>query len=105
LTKYKKYDIIKENNRRIIIMDSFNASVEKLKNNIQEQIKEAYLQGSDVGSVTTCAIIYKTMSDMGLEKTNFLFSMLRDIAAAHKCDNLEETVKEMFEKEESKNSF
>lgn len=55
---------------------------------LQKQIKEAYMEGAHQGAITTCAIIYETMTNAGLEADNFLFYMLKDIAHQHGCEDL-----------------
>ena len=67
---------------------SENNLFEEMKAAIQAQIKEAYMDGVHQGAITTCAIIYGTMRAAGLEETNFLFDMLRDISKQHGEENL-----------------
>jgi tRNA threonylcarbamoyladenosine modification (KEOPS) complex Cgi121 subunit len=55
---------------------------------LQQQIKEAYMEGAHQGAITTCAIIYETMTNAGLEANNFLIYMLKDIAHKHGCEDL-----------------
>lgn len=55
---------------------------------IQRQIKEAYMEGIHKGAETACAVIYQTMKIAGLEKDNFLFYLLNDIAKQHGCEDL-----------------
>lgn len=59
-----------------------------LKDAVQKQIKEAYMEGAHQGAITTCAIIYSTMRSCGLEEENFLFDILRDLASKHGCEDL-----------------
>ena len=66
-----------------------------IKEEVQKQIKEAYMEGAHRGSVTTCAIIYTTMRTMGLEEDNFLFDILRDLAKRHGCEDLAATAEEL----------
>ena len=62
----------------------FNEIQDKLK----EEIKKAYWEGANKGSVSTCAVIYETMRRAGLEEDNFLFMILIDIAKQHGCEDL-----------------
>ena len=66
-----------------------------LKDAVQKQIKEAYMEGAHQGAITTCAIIYTTMRTMGLEEDNFLFDILRDLAKKHGCEDLAATAEEL----------
>jgi tRNA threonylcarbamoyladenosine modification (KEOPS) complex Cgi121 subunit len=65
-----------------------NNVFDELKEAVQQQIKEAYMEGAHNGATTTCAIVYQTMRTAGLEEDNFLFDILRDIAKAHGCEDL-----------------
>lgn len=69
---------------------SDNNLFEGLKDLMREQMKEAYMEGAHHGSVTTCAVIYRTMEAAGLEEDNFLFLILKDLAKQHGCDDLVE---------------
>ena len=66
---------------------------------LQKQIKEAYMEGAHQGAVTTCAIIYETMTKAGLEEDNFLIYMLKDIAHQHGCEDLAAVASNMRNKE------
>lgn len=63
-----------------------------------EQLKEAYIDGTHQGAISTCAIIYKTMKIAGLEEDNFLFYMLKDLAEKHGCKDLEATIEQIGNK-------
>jgi tRNA threonylcarbamoyladenosine modification (KEOPS) complex Cgi121 subunit len=65
---------------------------------LQKQIKEAYMEGAHQGAVTTCAIIYETMTKAGLEADNFLIYMLKDIAKQHGCEDLAAVAADLREK-------
>jgi hypothetical protein len=67
---------------------SDNSVFSELKELMQQQIKEAYMEGIHIGAETTCAIIYQTMKIAGLEEDNFLFYILNDIAKQHGCEDL-----------------
>ena len=69
---------------------------EGMKEALQEQIKKAYMEGANQGAISACAIIYATMSAAGLEETNFLFDMLRDIARKHGCEDLAKVAAEIM---------
>lgn len=60
----------------------------ELKELMQQQIKEAYMEGIHKGAEVTCAIIYQTMKIAGLEEDDLLFYMLNDIARQHGCEDL-----------------
>ena len=59
-----------------------------LKEAVQRQLKEAYMEGTHYGAITACAIIYQTMKIAGLEEDNFLFYILKDLAKQHGCEDL-----------------
>ena len=67
---------------------SDNSVFGELKELMQQQIKEAYMEGIHKGAEITCAIIYQTMKMAGLEEDNFLFYILNDIARQHGCEDL-----------------
>jgi tRNA threonylcarbamoyladenosine modification (KEOPS) complex Cgi121 subunit len=69
-----------------------------LKEAVQRQIKEAYMEGAHHGATTTCAIIYQTMKAAGLEEDNFLFLILKDLAKQHGCDDLAEVADKLQSK-------
>jgi hypothetical protein len=73
-----------------------------IKDALQKQLREAYLEGANQGSINTCAIIYNTMTMVGLEEDNFFIYMLKDIAKQHGCEDLAEYSKLM---RESKKEF
>ena len=71
----------------------------ELKEIMQQQMKEAYMEGIHKGAEVTCAIIYQTMKMMGLEEDNFLFYVLNDIARQHGCEDLSALAEKMQNKE------
>ncbi len=71
----------------------------ELKEVMQRQIKEAYIEGAHHGAATTCAIIYQTMKTAGLEEDNFLFYILKDLAEQHGCEDLSALAEKMQNKE------
>ena len=79
-------------------MENKNNLFEEVREVLQQQVKEAYIEGAHQGSITTCAIIYGTMSAAGLEEDNFLFDILRDIASQHGCKDLTAVVAKLREK-------
>ena len=76
--------------------NTFGINFIKLKKEFEEQIKKAYVDGSKQGAITTLCLIYDTMEKAGLETTNFLFDLLRDIAKRNDCENLDEYIKNIF---------
>ena len=72
----------------------------ELRELMQQQIKEAYMEGVHTGAETTCAIIYQTMKMAGLEKDNILFYLLNDIARQHGCEDLAATAAKLQPKTE-----
>ena len=62
--------------------------MEKLKELLQTQFKESYMEGVHQGAITTCAVIYHTMKVAGLEENNILFVILADLAQKHGCKDL-----------------
>jgi hypothetical protein len=73
-----------------------------MKDALRKQLKEAYLEGANQGAISTCAIIYNTMTAVGLEEDNFLICMLKDIANQRGCEDLAKFSKLM---RESKQEF
>jgi tRNA threonylcarbamoyladenosine modification (KEOPS) complex Cgi121 subunit len=88
--------------RRFFIM-SDNSVFSELKELMQQQIKEAYMEGVHKGAETTCAIIYQTMKMAGLEEDNFLFYILNDIARQHGCEDLPALAEKIQNKEPTSN--
>lgn len=82
---------------------AFEESVNQLKKITKEQIENAYRGGFRDGAVTSAAIIYKTFLLGGLEKTNILFSILKDIAQKYGCEDLDAYVTKMQEENKNKN--
>ena len=76
-----------------------NNLFDELKETMQRQIKEAYMEGAHHGAATTCAIIYQTMKTAGLEEDNFLFYILKDLAKQHGCEDLSTLAEKMQNKE------
>lgn len=65
--------------------DIFN----ELKDTLKKQLQEAYIAGTREGALITVSTIYTVLANMGLEKDNILFDILRDIAQRNGCNNLE----------------
>jgi hypothetical protein len=65
---------------------------EDMRELLQAQVKEAYMEGAHSGAVTTCAVIYATMRAAGLEENNILYTILKDIAKQHGCEDLIEVI-------------
>lgn len=65
--------------------DIFN----ELKNTLKKQLQEAYIAGTREGALVTVSTIYTVFANMGLEKNNILFDILRDIAQRNGCNDLE----------------
>ena len=68
-------------------MDNNNLFSE-LSELMHQQIKEAYIEGIHKGVETACAIIYQTMKTAGLEESNLLFYILKDLAKQYGCEDL-----------------
>lgn len=77
---------------------------DKLKEQFQEKVKEAYIEGAHEGAITTAALLYNIMRAAGLEETNILYSILIDIAHKHGCDDLEEVAERVRSKKNSSDS-
>lgn len=65
--------------------DIFN----ELKDTLKKQLQEAYMAGTREGTLITVSTIYTVFANMGLEKDNILFDILRDIAQRNGCNDLE----------------
>jgi len=68
---------------------------DELKEKFKKQIQEAYLMGANEGAISTAFIIYDFLINLGLEKSNIIFNLLRDIAQKHGCENLDEYAKKI----------
>ncbi len=79
-------------------MDNEKNLFEDMKDILKEQVKEAYMEGIHQGSITTCAVLYTTLSAAGLEETNLLFDLLRDIAKQNGCEDLPAVVERLKNK-------
>lgn len=77
-----------------------------MEKNLQEYMKQLALQitkekqemwrsGFAEGSVTTCAVLYKTLLAGGVEESNVIFLILKDIAAKQGCTDLKKIVEEI----------
>lgn len=69
--------------------------IETLKAAMQKELQEMYMQGRAAGAVSTCGILYKTFQIAGLEETNMLFAILKDLAEKNGCKDLKKYVAEM----------
>lgn len=72
-----------------------------LQKTIKKQVSKAFKEGVDTGAIVTCATIYKTFLRTGLEESNILFTIIKDIAKGHKCEDLPAYIQKM---EEEKNT-
>lgn len=61
---------------------------EGIKETLQEQLKQMYMDGYNKGAVTTCATLYATFVQAGLEKDNIIMKILTDLASQNGEDNL-----------------
>lgn len=76
-------------------MDNYEQLMKDMRNFFQEEVKNAYLEGAHQGAITTCATIYATMRAAGLEEGNFLFTILKDCAHMHGCEDLEGVIQKL----------
>jgi vacuolar-type H+-ATPase subunit D/Vma8 len=93
----KKYDIIKEK-RKIIIMDNqdkLTKDIKTLKAAMQKELQDMYMKGYAAGAVSACGILYKTFQFAGLEESNMLFTILKDLAEKNGCKDLKAYVEDM----------
>ena len=65
--------------------DIFN----ELKETLKKQVQEAYTAGAREGAIITASTLYTVFTNIGLEKDNILFDILRDIAKRNGCDDLD----------------
>lgn len=82
-------------------MDNSQEYFDKLKEQFQEKVQEAYMEGAHQGAITTAALIYNIMLGVGLEESNILFTILKDIAKKHGCDDITPVVEKLRHKETS----
>lgn len=71
---------------------------EGMKEDLRKQFEEIYMEGVHSGAITTCATLFQTMQIAGLEEENIFFTILKDLAKLHGCENLPAFVKEMQNK-------
>ena len=69
--------------------------VDKLKATMQKKLQDMYMEGYTVGAVSTCGILYRTFQLVGLEETNMLFTILKDLAEKNGCKDLKKYVEDM----------
>lgn len=69
--------------------------IETLKAAMEKELQEMYKQGYAAGAVSTCGILYKTFQIAGLEETNMLFAILKDLASKNGCPDLDAYTKKM----------
>ena len=69
--------------------------MEKLKELLQAQFKESYMEGVHQGAITTCAIIYHTMRATELKENQILFTILKDLAQKHGCEDLNPIIEKL----------
>ena len=70
----------------------FDALMAETKQIVKDEIKNAFLEGAKAGTVSTCAILYETFTKAGLEESNVLFALLKDIAQHNGCPDLVEYI-------------
>jgi hypothetical protein len=75
--------------------EKLELDMNKLKDMVKEEVNKAWKDGFSNGTILTCATLYKTFSLVGLESSNLLFTILKDIAKSQGCEDLEAKVAEM----------
>jgi hypothetical protein len=75
--------------------EKLELDMSKLKDIVKEEVNKAWKDGFSQGTILTCATLYKTFSLAGLEGSNVLFAILKDIAKGQGCGDLEAKVAEM----------
>ena len=68
--------------------DIYNKALKELKINVQKEIKEAFLNGAKEGSITTIATLYGVILDLGLDESNLIFTIMRDLAEKNGCKDI-----------------
>ena len=82
-------------------MDTSKGLFDDMKEVLTNQLKEAYMDGVHQGSITTCAVLYHTMATAGLEEDNFFFSILKDMAKMHGCEDIKAEIAELLSHEKT----
>ena len=59
-----------------------------IKDFLEQEVKQAFLDGAKTGAISTCRVIYTTFTKAGLAEDNILFAILKDIAKHNGCDDL-----------------
>lgn len=78
-------------------MDNMETT-DKVKELLKETMTSVWKEGYEAGTLTTCAILYKTLLNAGLEETNILYLILKDLAATYGCQDLTEYMNNMTDK-------
>ena len=78
-------------------MDNMETT-DKAKELLKETMTSVWKEGYEEGTITTCAILYKTLLNAGLEETNILYLILKDLAATFGCQDLTEYMNNMTDK-------
>ena len=68
-------------------MDNMETT-DKVKEFLKETMTSVWKEGYEAGTVMTCSILYKTLLNAGLEETNILYLILKDLAATYGCQDL-----------------
>ena len=68
---------------------------DELKEKFKKQVQEAYRTGANEGAISPAFIIYDFLVQLGLEKSNIIFNLLKDIAKKHGCEDLDEYAKKI----------
>jgi 2-hydroxy-3-keto-5-methylthiopentenyl-1-phosphate phosphatase len=82
------------------VNQTFNAAMDKLKEDVKNEVSNAYKQGAKDGTILTCATIYRVLEMTNLSKDNILFNILKDLAARQGCEDLASKAKELEVKNE-----
>lgn len=72
----------------------FEKNMHALETVVREQIEIAFKEGTRVGELNTAVTIYMVLRNIGLEKDNIIFDILRDVAKNAGCDDLEAKAQE-----------
>ena len=77
--------------------DKLEKDLGSLKEMVKAEIEKDWRDGFNAGSLNTCYVLYRTFQSVGLEETNMLFTILKDIAKNTGCEDLKKYVEDRKE--------
>ena len=69
--------------------------IEALREMTKAELKDMWIQGYNKGTISTCAILYKTFLMSGWDESNVLFVILKDMAERAGCKDINAAVADL----------